>query len=270
MQSLVLNKYTKRQKTTRLINPKVSVITVCYNSAATIERTIFSVKNQSYKNIEYIIVDGKSHDSTIQIVKKFRFIDKLISEEDAGIYDAMNKGISAASGQIIAFLNADDFYKKPNIVEKAVKKIVSAELDAVYGDVDFFSSNDTNKILRRYSSKFFSPKKLAYGLMPAHPSIFMKKEIFKVVGKFDINYKIAGDFDFILRAFKDNHLRYLYIPEVFVTMQNGGVSTRGLKSTIILNKEIMQSCIKNGIKTNWARLISRYFVKIFEFIGLSH
>lgn len=270
MKRLLLNEYPKRKKTAGLINPKVSVITVCYNSAATIERTICSVKNQSYKNIEYIIVDGKSNDSTIQIVKKFSCIDKLISEEDSGIYDAMNKGISAASGEIIAFLNADDFYKKSDIIEKAVKKIISAGLDAVYGDVDFFSPIDTNKILRRYSSKFFSPRKLAYGLMPAHPSIFMKKKIFKAVGKFNINFRIAGDFDFILRAFKDNNLRYLYMPVVFVSMQTGGISTRGLKSSIILNKEIMQSCKKNGIKTNWAKLISRYFIKIFEFRGFLH
>lgn len=259
----------KKSIKNELIYPKVSVITVCYNNALTIERAVLSVKSQSYKNIEYIVVDGQSSDLTFDIVKKFSFVDKLISEKDSGIYDAMNKGVSFASGEIIAFLNADDFYKGSNIIEQVVKKMLSSQLDAVYGDVDFFAPKNVNKIVRRYSSKNFSSKKLAYGFMPAHPALFMKKNIYKAVGRFNIKYRIAGDFDFIVRAFQNNNLRYLYVPEVFVSMQTGGISSSGIKATLTLNKEIMQSCQENGIDTNWIKLISRYFVKIFEFMSFS-
>ena len=248
-----------------LETPKVSVITVCYNSALSIERAIRSVESQSYRNIEHIIIDGLSTDHTFEIIKKLDCVDKVISEKDMGIYDAMNKGLSLATGEIIAFLNADDFYKNAFVIEKVINKFKKYSLDAVYGDVDFFSSKDLNRSVRRYSSKNFSPKKLAYGLMPAHPSLFMRKKIYNEVGEFDVNYRIAGDFDFIARAFKKNKLNYQYIPEVFVSMQIGGISTRGIKSTFILNMEIMQSCLKNGIDTNWIKLISRYFIKSLEF-----
>ncbi len=267
MQNILLEDHFRINKKPFAKTPKVSIITVCFNSAKTIERTILSVQNQTYKNIEYIIVDGKSNDSTLQIINKFNFIDKFISEEDVGIYDAMNKGILLASGEIIAFLNADDFYKRSDIVEKVVKKLIADKLDIIYGDVDFFRPCNINKITRRYSSKIFSPKKLSYGLMPAHPSLFVRKKIYMKIGNFDATFKIAGDFDFIARAFKIEKLRYLYIPEVFVSMQTGGISTSGIKATVNLNREIMQSCLKNNIKTNWLKLISRYFIKIFEFTG---
>lgn len=245
---------------------KVSVITVCYNSASTIERAIKSVESQSYKNIEHIVIDGLSNDRTFEIVKKLGCVDKAISEKDSGIYDAMNKGLSLATGEVIVFLNADDFYNNPFVLEKVMSEFNEFSLDAVYGDVDFFAPNDIKKTVRRYSSKIFSPKKLAFGFMPAHPSLFMRREVYEKVGGFDINFRIAGDFDLVARAFKNEDLHYKYIPEVFVSMQTGGVSTQGFKSTILLNREIMQSCLKNSIKTSWVKLISRYLIKIIEFI----
>ncbi len=248
--------------------PKVSVITVCYNSALTIERAIRSVESQSYKKIEHIIIDGLSTDHTFEIIKKLDCVDKAVSEKDSGIYDAMNKGLSLATGEIIVFLNADDFYKNALVVEKVMNVFDKYSLDVVYGDVDFFSPNDISKIVRRYSSKNFSPNKLGFGFMPAHPSLFMRREVYENVGDFDIDFRIAGDFDLVARAFKNKDLRYKYVPEIFVSMQTGGVSTQGLKSTLLLNREIMQSCLKNSIKTSWMRLISRYLVKSLEFIRI--
>ncbi|CEN55992.1 glycosyltransferase family 2 protein [Candidatus Methylopumilus turicensis] len=245
---------------------KISVITVCFNSAKTILNTISSVESQSYKNIEHLIIDGGSSDGTIELLKKARGNIKYISEPDKGIYDAMNKGLLLATGEVIVFLNADDFYKNKFVVEKVMKEFDKSNLSAVYGDVDFFAPNDIKKSVRRYSSKIFAPKKLAFGFMPAHPSLFMRREVYEKVGGFDINFRIAGDFDLVARAFKNEDLHYKYIPEVFVSMQTGGVSTQGFKSTIFLNREIMQSCLKNNIKTSWVKLISRYLIKIIEFI----
>jgi glycosyltransferase involved in cell wall biosynthesis len=249
--------------------PLVTVITVCYNSALTIERALQSVASQTYKRIEHLIIDGGSNDGTLEILRTWHSKPlRLIIESDRGIYDAMNKGINLASGNIIAFLNSDDFYKEKDIVEMAVEKLISNKLDLIYGDVDFFSPKDLYKVVRRYSSKNFSPQKLAYGFMPAHPSLFIKSNVYKKVGTFDINYKIAGDFDFIVRIFKDEKLRYEYIEKVFVSMQTGGISTKGIRSTIILNIEIMQSCLKNNIHTSWIKLISRYLIKSLEFIRI--
>ncbi len=250
------------------MSPLVSIITVAYNSCSTIDRTIQSVKSQTYQNIEYIVIDGKSTDRTMDVVLQYPFITKAISEHDDGIYDAMNKGLAFANGKIIAFLNADDYYLNNHVVQKVVDVFLSADIDAVFGDVGYFSSKNNKKLFRRYSSKIFTSKLLKKGFMPAHPTLFLRKEIFDRYGKFDASYEIAGDFDFIARIFKSNTLKYRYLEEIFVMMQSGGVSTQGLKSTITLNKEIMLSCKKNGIKTSWITLLSRYPYKFMEFFKL--
>ncbi len=250
------------------MNPLVTIITVSFNSEKTIRKTIESVKYQTYNNIEYIVVDGKSSDNSLQIINEYSFINTVISEKDSGIYDAMNKGLTASKGDIIAFLNSDDHYFDEHVVQKVCNIFLKYHVDTVFGDVGYFSSKNNKKLFRRYSSKFFSSGVLKKGLMPAHPTLFIKKEIFDYYGKFDASYKIAGDFDLIVRIFKHNALRYYYLEEILVMMQSGGVSTQGFKSTITLNKEIMLSCRKNGIKTSWITLLSRYPYKLTEFFKL--
>lgn len=244
---------------------KVSVITVCCNSEETIEVCINSVKNQNYQNIEHIFIDGKSTDFTVELIKNsLTNLSQLISEPDHGIYDAMNKGLNLASGDIICFLNADDHYINNKVISTVVNQISSYQLDALTSDVIFFKKEKPNKIVRKFNSGRFSPNKFSQGWMPAHPGLFLTKKVILKTGFFKSDYKIAGDFDYIIRAFYKKGLRYKYLPEVTVKMLLGGVSTEGFRSKVILNFEMLRACRENGINTNLVKLLSRYFFKSFE------
>lgn len=245
---------------------KVSIITVCFNSAATLEKTMHSVANQSWKNIEHIVIDGASTDATLTILELHKAqISKFVSEPDKGVYEAMNKGLMLSTGEIIAFLNADDVYKNDFVVERVVDCVKADNLDALYGNVEFFHSDKPTHAVRTYDSGRFTPARLGWGWMPAHPALFVRKELFARYGLFDESYRIGGDFEFVARVFNSGQLRYKYIPEVWVRMQTGGLSTSGLKATFLLNSEILRACRRNGIRTNWLMLLSKYFFKVREF-----
>ena len=244
---------------------KISIITVCYNAEKTIEKTIKSVLNQGYKNIEYIIVDGNSTDNTMNIITNYRNeVDIIISENDNGIYDAINKGINASSGEIIGILNADDILFNNNIITKIVEVFIeSPELEAVIGDIIFQDSS--NKIRRYYSSQKWSIHKFSSGYMPPHPSFYCKKINFHKFGLYNTSFKIAADYELLIRFLKIHNLSYKYVPLIFVKMSLGGVSTRGISSFLTINSEIFKACKLNGIKTNYLKLYSKYFIKIFEY-----
>jgi glycosyltransferase involved in cell wall biosynthesis len=245
---------------------KISVITVCYNSAATIEQALKSVRNQNYQNIEHIIVDGASVDETLEIIKsEGSSIVKIISETDDGIYDAMNKGIRLATGEVVVFLNADDFYKDVNVLARVAAVMQAEQLDAVYGDVEFFRPGQQNYVVRRYNSGRFSANRLGWGWMPAHPALFVRRVLFERYGMFCTDYRIAGDFEFIARVFKHTELRHRHLPESLVCMQMGGISTSGWRATLLLNYEMMRACRANAIPTNWFKMLLRYPLKAFEF-----
>ena len=183
---------------------KVSVITVCLNAYNTLHRCLDSVKNQNYQEIEQIIVDGRSTDGTQKIIESYKKnINKIIIEKDKGIYDAMNKGLRNATGEIVCFLNSDDFYSSKNIISYVVQKFKEENIDVFAGDVAFFKKNNESKIIRKFSSSVFAPEKMKYGLMPAHPALFLRRELVNKIGFFKENYKIAGDFEFMLRIFKN-------------------------------------------------------------------
>lgn len=248
---------------------KISVITVCYNSAATISDTLASVAGQSFASVEHIIIDGGSTDGTLEIIKNHsdhsERVVKFISEPDKGIYDAMNKGIALATGDVIAILNADDIYADAGVLQRVADKMLDSRVDALLGDVTFFRDGEPNKILRYYDSSRFSPEKMAYGWMPAHPAMFMKREIYARTGKFEIDYKIAADFEFIIRAFVGKNLHYEHISEVLVKMRAGGISTAGWRSKLLLNKEVLRACRENGVSTNIFKIFSKYPTKILGF-----
>jgi glycosyltransferase involved in cell wall biosynthesis len=250
--------------------PLVSIITVAYNSAETIEATLASVDEQSYKNIEHVIVDGNSTDNTLEIVNRYASSStqsiRVISESDRGIYDAMNKGIKAASGLIIATLNSDDIYANETIVDRVVQVMQQESLDALFGDIDYFSQDNFSKSIRLYKSHGFSSKSLEYGKVPAHPSLFLRREIFAIYGVYKPNYQIAGDFEYLARILKNNLLNYHYLPEIIVRMRIGGVSNISIKNRLLITLEIYKACKENGIKTNFLKLISRYPSKILEYI----
>jgi len=246
---------------------KVSIITVSKNSKGTISQTIESVLNQTYPNIEYIIIDGASTDGTIELIENYKEqIHHYISEKDNGIYDAMNKGIKAASGDIVGILNSDDTFYSTDIVEKLVRSFEKENIDAVYGDVQFIDPL-TNKVIRYYSSKKFTINKFQYGLMPAHPSFYAKRELFNKFGCYKTDYKIASDFELLLRFLYINKIKIKYVPGPIVSMRKGGISTKNLYSNYLLNKEIKRACAENGLKTNYLKIYSKYIRKIFELFG---
>lgn len=243
--------------------PLISVITVCYNSADTLSRALQSVVDQDWPYVEHIVIDGASNDKTAEIIEQFRSrLSYVLSEPDEGIYHAMNKGLDRAHGDIICFLNADDQYAHPHVLSEVANHIHDA--DALMGDVGFFRSTEPMRMLRRYRSDRFYPNRLAWGWMPAHPALFLKKAVIRRVGYFKTDYRIAGDFEFIVRVFHNQELRYKHLQEVLVKMQIGGVSTNGWRSKILLNKEVLRACRDNGISTNILKVFSKYFFKIFE------
>lgn len=246
---------------------KISVITVCFESAKTLERTLWSVANQDYPNVEHIVIDGGSSDGSVEILKKFApRLAYLVSEPDKGIYDAMNKGLALAQGEVICFLNADDHYASAEVLSQVAKKMQVHRLDALMGDVGYFREQLPQRIVRRYRSDRFTPQRLAWGWMPAHPALFLRKQVFQKAGQFRTDYQIAGDFEFIVRAFHGNNLRYQHLPEILVRMQTGGASNSGWRSKVLLNQELLRACRENGLRTNILMILSKYPAKMMEFL----
>jgi glycosyltransferase involved in cell wall biosynthesis len=242
---------------------KVSIITVVWNNSKTIKDAIESVLNQTYKNIEYIVVDGASTDGTVEIVQSYGDrISKFVSEQDKGLYDAMNKGIGLATGDVIGILNSDDFYIDEFIIEKVVKEFEKKQVDSVYADLIFVKPDKVDKTVRYYDSSYFTPEKFADGWMPAHPTFFVKKWVYDKYGVFKTDYKIAADYELLTRFLAKNKISYSYMKEPIVKMRIGGASTSGIKSNYILNKEIIRACKENGIYTNWLMVLSKYPKKI--------
>jgi glycosyltransferase involved in cell wall biosynthesis len=251
-----------------MLNLKVSIITVSYNSVGTISDTIKSVLAQKYPNIEYIIVDGCSTDGTIELINSFsKNISKFISEPDNGIYDAINKGIRLATGTIVGILNSDDYFFDNNVIEKVVGAFKEHEIDAVIGDAQFVNPIKTSKIVRYYSSKFFNTGKFKFGFMPAHPSFYVKRELFEKLGYYKVDYKIAADFELLIRFLYINKIKYKYLEMPFVSMRMGGISNKSILSKYILNKEIVLACKENGLKTNYFFIYTKYLIKMFEFFA---
>jgi glycosyltransferase involved in cell wall biosynthesis len=244
---------------------KVSIITVCFNSEKTIEDTIKSVQAQSYTNIEYIIIDGLSKDATNKIVEEYKDIVSIhVSEKDSGLYDAMNKGISLATGNIIGILNSDDILAHDDTIQTLVQAI--GNYDGVYGDVGFYAENSFSDKKRHYSSKNFTNVKFSRGMMPAHPSFYVRKDCYEKAGLYRTDFNIASDFDMVLRIFSLPNTSFTYLEDEIVKMRLGGVSTSGFMSNYTLNKEILESCKNNGIKATWFSIISKYPSKIMGYI----
>lgn len=244
---------------------KISIITVCYNSAAHIEDAIRSVADQDYADIEHIVIDGNSTDGTQQILENHA--DKLacwISEPDKGIYDAMNKGIKKATGDVVGILNSDDFYFDNQVISKIAKAFQNQETDAIYGDLIFVDPKNLDRTVRTYSSKNWHPEKFAKGYMPAHPTFFVRREFYGKYGLFETDYAIAADYEMLIRLLYVHKLTYKYLPMKMVKMRTGGVSSNGIRSNITLNNEIIKACKTHGINTNMMKIYPKYFKKVFE------
>lgn len=246
---------------------KVSVITASLNSEKTICQTIESVNCQSYSNKEHIIIDGKSSDRTVELIKsKIDKVSVFLSEKDKGMYDAINKGIRVATGDIIGVLNSDDFFCDGNVLKKLMDVFNNDDVDAVYGDVAYIDRKDPDKIVRYYSSKSFHPGKFRYGFQPAHPSFYVKRSILEQYGLYKSEYKIAGDFELLVRLIYASGIKTRYLSFPFVFMRMGGLSNKSLKNVILMNREDLQACRENGINTNILNIYLKYPIKVFEFL----
>ena len=247
---------------------KVSIITVVLNNKSYIEDCINSVLSQSYRNVEYIVIDGGSTDGTLDIIRKYdKYISHWISEPDHGIYDAMNKGIKLATGEVVGILNSDDVYNSNDVLTDVVCEFSKKEVDSVFADLVYVDRKNTDKVVRYYKSAHFTPNKFAYGWMPAHPTFFVKRICYERCGMFRTDYKIAADYELLVRYLSKHNVSFGYIPRVIIKMRTGGVSTKNIKSNWILNNEIIRACRENGVETNIFKVYSKYFVKCFQLLN---
>ena len=246
---------------------KFSIITAVFNRAETILNAVHSVQAQTYANVEHVVVDGASTDGTADILKQHLGTNMvLLSEPDKGIYDALNKGLALATGDIIGFMHSDDSYANERVLETVAREFEASDADGVYADVLFFHPAAPDIPVRHYRSDRFSADRLAWGWMPAHTTLFLRRRVHEQYGYFKTTYKIAADFEFIARILAKRQIRLAYIPKVLVHMNTGGASTAGLKNTILLNLEVKRACEENGIKTSWFKLLSKYPLKMLEYI----
>lgn len=248
-----------------LDNPRITVITVCYNSAATIRDTLESVALQSYKSFEHIVVDGGSTDDTLAIVRGWtRHSIRLVSEPDNGIYDAMNKGIALARGDYIGMLNSDDFFASPLALEKIVTRLKASNVDAVFSCLDIVDPANLNRVLRKYRIRKFNSFMLRIGVMPPHPTFYCKKSCYEKAGPYRTDYRIAADFEMLARLLLKHHITWEFIDETTVKMRSGGLSSSGIKSSWVVNREIIRACTENGLYTNMLMLVLKIPIRLME------
>lgn len=250
------------------MNLKISIITVCFNSEKTIRDTIESVIAQDYTDIEYIIVDGGSNDSTMSIIQEYEdSINTVITELDKGIYDAMNKGIKLATGDVIGILNSDDIFENSLVISDVIKLFKSIPtVSLIFGDVVIVDPIKTENIIRFCSSENFRRWKLRFGWMPPHPATFIKKTVYEQVGNYSLDYKISADYELFVRMLMVNQLNYSRMNKILVRQRAGGVSTSGFKSSLLLNSEIVEACKINGVYTNLFLVLLKIPFKLLELV----
>jgi glycosyltransferase len=250
---------------------KISIITICYNSEKYIRSAIESVLNQTYENIEYIIVDGMSKDTTMNIVKsyepKFNGRMKWISEKDHGIYDAMNKGIAMATGDVVGILNSDDFYVDGYVIEKIMQRFQKKNVDAVYGDLLYVQSENTDKITRYWKSKHYRKNAFLWGWMPPHPAFFCKKEVYEEHGNFNTDLVSAADYEFLLRVIHKKCINLDYLSEILIKMRSDGESNRTLKNRIRGNVEDCRAWKINELEPYWFTRYLKPARKLLQYIN---
>ena len=244
---------------------KVSIITITYNSESTLIDTIDSVLNQTYTDIEYIIVDGKSSDSTVSIIHSYKDkISKFISEKDNGLYDALNKGIAMATGDIIGVLHSDDFYTNHQVIEKVVQTFNLNQADAVYADLFYVDKTNVDKILRKWKSGNYKHGMFVNGWMPPHPTFFVRRHCYEKYGSFNLDLVSAADYELMLRFVHKHQIKLAYLPEFIIKMRAGGLSNASLSNRIRANKEDRKAWLMNGLKPKFHTLYLKPLRKIIQ------
>ncbi|MFT4667807.1 MAG: glycosyltransferase involved in cell wall biosynthesis [Gammaproteobacteria bacterium] len=248
---------------------KVSIITATYNRAGTLKDTLESVLQQDYPNIEHIIVDGASEDDTMQVISAYKRPELIVhSSPDKGVFDALNKGLEMATGDVVGFLHSDDFFANKHVVSLVVNNMQTYGVDSVFGDVLFVDAKDVTKRKRYYSSKDFTLDKFRDTDMPAHPSFFTKLEFYKRFGNFNTKYTIAADLDLLIRFLNTERLSFRYIDELMVVMRTGGLSNASLRQRWVLNREAVEVCRANGVRTSWWLVLGKLLGKVPGFFSI--
>lgn len=242
---------------------KVSIITVCFNSEATICQTLRSVREQRHRDIEHIVVDGGSRDNTLEVVaSEGPHVAKLVSECDMGIYDAMNKGLALATGDVVGFLNSDDVFAHAEVISKIALAMADSAIDACYGDLVYVAQDDMNKVVRYWKSGEYRRGLFDRGWVPAHPTFYARRELYQRYGGFDLDMKLAADFDILLRFFEVHRIRTSYIPDVLVKMRLGGATNVSFGNVLRQNIEIARAFRKYGLSVGLKpfafKLMSRF------------
>lgn len=249
---------------------KISIITATLNNAATLRDTLESVLTQTYQDWELILQDGLSTDATLSIAHEYEAKSNgrthIFSEKDNGLYDALNRGIARATGDVIGILGADDFFTSDSILSLIDQVLSNKDIDAIYGDVFYVERTDKRRKVRHYSSRIFRPALMRLGFMPAHPSFYCRRSLYKKYGTYDTSFRVAGDFELLLRVIYIGHIRMQYLPKIFVTMRRGGISSSGWKSHRMIMNEHICALKKNGLKSNRLLLSLRYIYKVMEII----
>ena len=245
---------------------KVSIITVTFNSASTLKDTLESVRSQNYSKINHVLIDGGSKDHTVDIIKSFPHVENWVSEKDNGLYDAMNKGIDLATGDIIGILNSDDFYPDENVISEVVEIFNQTNCEAVYADLVYVDEIDTKKRIRKWISGKFKLKNILTGWMPPHPTLFLRKNVYQKYGKFNLSLKSAADYELILRMLYKHQISVAYLPRVIVHMRAGGQSNKSITNRLKANKEDRLAWEINGLKPYWFTLYLKPLRKVSQFI----
>ena len=246
---------------------KVSVITVSYNSEKTIESTIQSVLNQDYNNVEYIIIDGQSTDNTLQIINQYSDrIAQVISEKDDGIYDAINKGILTATGDIVGLIHSDDFYAHTRVLSRIVEELNQTQADAVYSDLQYVDRENSEKVFRVWKSGEYTAGKFIKGWMPPHPTFYVKRNVFLKHGLYDLTFRLAADYELMLRYIHKNKITLSYIPETLIKMRVGGASNTSILNRIKANQEDMKAWKVNGLQPSIFTRFLKPLSKLTQFL----
>lgn len=243
---------------------KFSIITVCYNSKETIEQTINSVLNQTFKDFEYIVIDGGSKDGTVDILQKYQNQITFISEKDKGIYDAMNKGLKLAKGEVVGMIGADDFYPSNDVLEAVNVAFDTYKTDAIYGDKQYVNPEDTEKIVRYWTVGSYKKENWLNGWMPPHLSFYLKKSVYDTYGHYRTDFTCSADYELMLRMLYKNNVSAHYLPKVVMTMRNGGTSTASWKHRMVANQEDRKAWKINNLKPRWYTLWWKPLSKITQ------
>lgn len=247
---------------------KISIITVVYNNERTIKEAIESVFSQTYSNIEYVIIDGNSIDNTVKIINQYNDqLSYFISEKDNGIYDAMNKGIKASTGDVVGILNSDDLYQDSTVIQTIMDQFnQDLNLDIVFGDLVYVKSDNIDKVVRYWKSRPYFKKYFEMGNVPPHPSLFVKRKVYEQAGYFDLNYKLAADYEFMLRIFKKYNFNSSYVNKIIVKMRLGGATNQSLSNIKRQNIEIINAWKNNNLNVPLLLMPLRLLKRLFQFI----